>query len=137
MPVFTFTDAVVIINTTVDLSDHVKAVTLNYASELQDDTVMGDDTRSRLGGLLDWSMDIEFAQDFDSAKVDATLFPLVGTTFIVKLVATTATVSSTNPRYTGTGILESYPPLSGAVGDLAVTAITIQSAGTLAREITT
>lgn len=133
MAVFTFTDAVVIINT-VDLSDHVKSVTLNYASELQDDTVMGDTTRSRLGGLLDWSMDIEFAQDFATSKVDATLFALVGTTFVVKLVASTDTVAATNPRYTGTCILESYPPLSGAVGDLAITAITLQSAGTLARE---
>jgi len=43
-----------------------------------DDTVMGDTTRSNIAGLLNWSIDVEFLQDFASAKVDATLFALVG-----------------------------------------------------------
>ena len=132
MALFIFNDASVVIDS-VDLSDHVKQVTLNYSAEMQDDTIMGDTTRSRLGGLFDWSMDIEFAQDHATSKVDATLFDLVGTTFSVVLKPTSDGVSATNPTYTGTGILETYPPMGGAVGDLAVTAITIQAAGTLVR----
>lgn len=115
------------------LSDHVKSLTLNYSAELQDDTAMGDDTRSRIGGLKDWSLDIEFLQDFGASEVDVTLEPLVGETFSVELRPTSGTVSSTNPKYYGTGILESYPPMAGAVGDLAMTNITILAAGTLNR----
>lgn len=126
------TDAFVSIDG-VDLSDHVRSVTINYAAELQDKTAMGDTTRIKIGGLKDWSMDIEFNQDFAAAEPDATLFPLVGTTFAVVVRATSAAKSATNPEYGGTGILESYPPLGQSVGDLAVTAITIQSAGALSR----
>lgn len=132
MSKFVLTDASVVINT-VDLSDHVKSVTINYAGEMEDDTVMGDDTRSKIGGLKDWSMDIEFAQDFAAGKVDVTLFAIVGTTFTVTIKPTSGAVSATNPSFSGTGILENYSPVSNAIGELATTNITIQSAGTLAR----
>ena len=132
MAIFVLTDYSVTLNS-VDLSDHVKSLTLNYAAELQDDSAMGDDTRSRIGGLFDWSLDIEFMQDYAASEVDVTMFPLVGTTFTVLLVPTSSAVSATNPSYSGTGILESYPPMAGAVGDLAITNMTIQSAGTLTR----
>ncbi len=89
MAEFVFTDASVVINA-VDLSDHVRQVTLNYSAELQDDTAMGDDTRSRIGGLKDWSMELEFNQDFAAAEIDVTLFPLVGSTFAVTLKPTRA-----------------------------------------------
>ncbi len=125
-------DASVTINT-VDLSDHVKSVTLNYAADMNDDSAMGDTTHSRIGGLKDWSLDVEFQQDYASSKVDATLFPLVGTTFTIIVRPVSSSVSATNPNFTGTGILESYPPIAGAVGDEALASVTIQSAGTLTR----
>lgn len=128
-----FSDAFVSING-VDLSDHVRSVTLNYSAELVDETAMGDTTRKRKGGLKDWSLDVEFNQDFAASEVDVTLFTLVGSTFTVIVRADNSDgVSSTNPNYTGTGILESYPPITGGVGDLHTTSITIQSAGTLSR----
>jgi hypothetical protein len=45
-------------------------------------------------------------------------------------------VGATNPNWTGTGILETYPPLGNSVGDLSTTTATFQSAGTLTRAIT-
>jgi len=127
------TDAFVSING-VDLSDHVNQVTLNYQAELQDSTTMGDDTRERLGGLKDWSLDVDFYQDFDAASVDDTLFPLVGTSFTVIVRPVKGTVvGATNPNYSGTGILESYPPLGGSIGEMSASSVTIQAAGTLSR----
>ena len=118
----------------VDLSDHVRSVTFSYSSELQDDTAMGDTTRSRKGGLLDWSVDIEFYADEASAKVQATLFPDMGTVLTVIVRAdNTAGVSATNPNYTGSGILESIPLVSGSVGEMAMAPIRIQAAGALSR----
>lgn len=117
-----------------DISDHVKSVTINYGSETQDNTVMGDDTRSRIGGLKDWSVTIQVVNDWAASEVDSVLFPLVGTTFTVIVRPDNSEgVSATNPNYTGTGILESYPPLGNAVGELAESGVTIQSAGTLSR----
>lgn len=126
------TDAYVLVNA-VNLSAFVKSVTLNYAAELQDSTTMGDTTRERLGGLKDWSIDLELTQDFAAGAVDATLFGLVGNTFAVEVRPTSGARSATNPAYTGTGILESYPPIGGSIGDLLMTSITIQAAGPLSR----
>lgn len=133
MAAFVYDDAFVSING-VDLSDHVRSVTLDYKAELQDDTAMGDTTRSKLGGLKDWSLQVEFNQDFAASSVDVSLFSLVGSTFtvIVRPDKSTA-VGATNPNFTGTGILESYPPISGGVGELATTSVSIQAAGALSR----
>lgn len=116
-----------------DLSAYVQSVTLSYEAELQDDTTMGDDTRSNIGGLKNWSMDIQLVQDFAAGQVDAILFPLVGTSFTVELKPDAGAVSTSNPKYSGTGVLGSYSPIGNSVGDLAVAPITISPAGTLTR----
>lgn len=127
-----FTDGHVSVDSN-DISDHVKSVTVNYSAEMQDNTAMADTTKSSIGGLKSWSVEIEVMQDFAAANIDSILFPLVGTTFVVAVRPTSSAVGATNPEYTGTGILESYPPIGGSVGDLATTSITIQCAGTLSR----
>ena len=133
MATFVYTDASVVVNS-VDLSDHVKSCTVNYEAEMLDDTVMGDTTRSNIAGLLNWSIDVEFLQDFAAAKVDATLFALIGSaSFTVIVKPTSGSVSSTNPSFSGSVVLESYPPMSGAVGDLETASATFRSAGTLTR----
>lgn len=129
------TDAYVALGGT-EYSDHVRSVTLEYSAELLDDTAMGDTTRSRTGGLKDWSVTIEFYQDFADNDIDETLFGLVGTTTTVAVRPDNTTISATNPEYTGTAILESAPPLGGAVGELAMVTATFRSAGALTRDVT-
>ena len=131
-------DAYVMINA-VDLSDHVKSVTLNYKAELLDDTAMGDSGRSRIAGLLDWDADIEFYQDYAASNVDATLFPLAGAAaFAVKIQGVSGTISATNPQYQGNGVLESYQPVGGSVGDNAMTPCKIMGGdgSVLVRDVT-
>jgi hypothetical protein len=128
------TNAFVSINA-VNLSAFVRSVTLNYAAELQDDTAMGDSARSRIGGLKDWSIQIEFFQDYAASAVDATLFNLVGSTFAVEVRHSAAGASATNPKYTGTGILESYQPVGGAVGENLMAPVVVQGVGNLTRAI--
>ena len=130
-------DAVVLINA-VDLSNDVKSAALNIGSELGDDTAMGDDTRSMLAGLKTWSLDLEFHQDFAASQVDATLNGLIGAAaFAVSIKPTSASTSATNPNYNGNAVLESYVPMSGAVGTtpLAATARFV-AAGDLTRATT-
>lgn len=119
----------------VDLSDHVLSLTLNIESDLQEDTAMGATYRSRLGGLLDWSVDINFKQDFAATSVDVTLFALLGVKGTFTGRPTSGAVSATNPDYTGEFILASYPPFSNSVGELAQTAVRFEGAGTLSRDV--
>ena len=134
MPGFVLKDASVKINSVV-LSDHARSVTVNYSAEVQDATCMNPDgTKSKVSGLKDWTLDIEFAQDFATGSVDATLFPLVGGAAVpIEIKPTSAATSPTNPAYAGNGIVQSYPPLGGAVGALATTTVRIEGTGLLTR----
>lgn len=121
----------------VTLSSAVRSLTINYVAEMLDRTAMKDDSRSRLAGLKDWSVTIEFNQDFAASQVDATLFAYVGSTAKrLNIRPTTGAVAAANPRFYGLALLESYPPLSGSVGDLATVSATFQGNGDLTRAIT-
>ena len=129
------TDAVVIIDG-VDLSSDVESVGLDYFAEPQDVTTMGQGTRIRLGGLLDWSMSITFKQNYSASRVDATLFPIVGTVVTVAVLPADedgATPDADDPEYTGSGLIERYNPLGQTVGEAAGASCEITSSGTLAR----
>jgi len=126
-------DAFVSINS-VDLSDFVKSVTLSYKSEMQDDTAMGDTARSRIGSLKDYTVSIEFFQSFAAGKVDATLFGIVGSVVPIELRSVKASpASATNPKYTGSAILETYQPVGGSVGDNLMAPVTMSGVGALTR----
>ena len=119
----------------VDLSSYVRSVTVDAGQNMQDDTAMGDTFQSNAAGLATWSVSVEFLQDYAASKVDATLQPLlgIGTTAALVIKPTSGSVSATNPSYSGTGILESYNPVGGAVGDQAMASATFQSASALTR----
>jgi uncharacterized membrane protein len=86
-------------------------------------------------GLLNWTLDVEFFQDFAAAKVDATIFPLVGAVaFTVAVRPVNAAISATNPEYTGLVVVSSYPIVAGTVGEIAVAAVKFHSAGVLTRD---
>ena len=117
----------------VDMSSHAESVGLNYASEMQDETAMGDSTRVRKGGLKDWSIDVNWHQNFAAGAVDATLFSLVGTTVCVEMRPQNICSTAINPIFSGIGVIESYNPMGGSVGALLDAPTTIQSAGDLSR----
>ena len=119
----------------VDLSDHVRSVTIDAGQNMADDTAMGDAFVSNTAGLATWSVSVEFLQDYASSKVDATLEPLlgIGNTAALVVKPTSSSVSATNPSYSGTGILESYNPVGGSVGDQSMASATFQSASALTR----
>jgi|TARA_R110000824_G_scaffold260399_1_gene449050 hypothetical protein len=132
MATLVYTNAKIEING-VNLSAHASEVGLNFASEMQDETAMGDDTRVRKGGLKDWSIDVTWHQDFAAGAVDATLFSLVGTTVCVELRPQNICSTAINPTYSGIACIESYNPVGGAVGALLDAPTTLQSAGSLSR----
>ena len=124
MAVFMGSNASVTLNS-VDLSDHVRSVTINSDIPELDKTAMGASVQSFIAGLPKATMTVEWNQDYATSEVDATLQPLTGAAefaYIVKPVATT--VSTTNPSYAGNCILTSYQPISETVGDLATVTTT-------------
>jgi len=130
MSITVLTDASVTYNS-VDLSDHVESVIVDMSSEEVDTTAMGATARNSQPGLRADSITINFFQDFDAAKVDATIVAqqgsATGATMVVK--PTSAAVSSSNPSYTATMSPFSYMPLNGKVGDASQTSTTFKCVG--------
>lgn len=126
------TDVSVSINA-VDLSDHDTSVNLSYSAAIMEKTAMGDTFVTRIAGLKDWSASVEFNQDYAANEVDATIFPLVGTSVTVIFKPTSGAVSATNPSYSGAAFVESYDCLSGSVGDVQKAPVTLTGNGVLTR----
>ena len=134
MAVLVLTNANVLINA-VDLSAFVRSVSVDYQANLQDKTAMGATAHARLGGLKDYTLTLEFNQDFAVSSVDATLFPIVGTSVAIEVRPVNAARSVTNPAYTGNAILAQYKPIGGKVGDMFIAPATFNGDGALARQI--
>lgn len=123
MAVLVLTDATITVNS-IALSDHANSVTLNYEIDSVETTAFGSTGHKFAGGLQNNSLDIEFMQDFAAANVEATIYPLVGTTTTVVIKPTSAAVSATNPSYTLTGtFLAAHTPVAASVGELAMTSL--------------
>lgn len=117
----------------VDLSAKVRSMNTPQGVERQDDTASGDTARSGAGGLLTWSIEAEFNQDFASGQVDPTIAPIVGTVVAIEYRASTDAVATTNPKWTGNGLIEAYEPIAGPVGGQAIATVSIGAAGPLTR----
>lgn len=118
----------------VDLSDHVRSITPSRSAESLDATAMGNDTRIHRGGLFDWGFEVELYTDEAASSVNQTLYPLIGTTgTLVYRPDKSEGVGTTNPNYTGTALLVDFPPFGGAVGEMAMSTASFQSAGSLSR----
>jgi hypothetical protein len=116
-----------------DLTAKVQDATLTVGTESVDSTAMTNGTRVYLPGLKTAQLEVTFLQDF-SSSVDALLGPLVGAAaFNVEVRPTNAGIGATNPRYYGNWILESYTPISGKVGEMAVAKATFKPAGDITR----
>jgi hypothetical protein len=125
-------DYKVTVGTTV-LSDSIASVTLDITTDEVETTAFGATYRTRIGGLKDASVSLDFHQDFGAGSVDALLFPLMGSTVAVAIAPTSGTVTATNPEYRFNALVTQYQPFAGAVGDLATLSITWPVSGEVLR----
>jgi hypothetical protein len=142
MAVFVINDASVrvgLTTTLTDLSDHCRTCSITYTVALQDKTAMGSSYVQRIAGLKDWSATLEFNQDYDASSVDATFWPIVGSSgghIIIK--PHSSAVGGGNPAYKGAFQMGSYNPIGGgAVGSVATVSVDVQGDGTLTRSTAT
>jgi hypothetical protein len=124
-----------------DFSSVCRSVKLSYTADLHDDTVMGMTAHSNIQGLYKWTAELELIQDYGSTTspvaIDKTLFDLADNRvkFLFSVRPVNAARTSDNPEFSGPARIESYEPISAAVGDLLVTKVPIVSAGNLSRTV--
>ena len=114
-----------IIVNSVDLSNHIDSVDLNEKWADIDTTAFGAaGAKTRVAGLGDHAVTLNFQQDFAGSSVEATIYPLVGTVASFTIKPMNATTSTTNPAYTFTALINDWKPVSGKVGVLMVSSAT-------------
>lgn len=116
----------------VDLSDHVTAVTINRTFDELEVTAMGDSGHKFVKGLEASSITIDFLNDTATGEVLQTLQAAWGTSVPVIIKQTNAAVSATNPSYTMTCLVNNTTDVNGSVADLGTQSVTWNVNGTIA-----
>ena len=116
----------------VDLSDHVTAVTINRSFDELEVTAMGDSGHKFVKGLEASSVTIDFLNDTATGKVLQTLQAAWGTSVTVVVKQTSSAVSATNPSYTMSCLINNTTDINGSVADLGTQSVTWNVNGTIA-----
>ena len=122
----------------VDLTNHVQSITINRNFDELEVTAMGSTGRQYVAGLETSTIAVDFLNDTATASVLQTLNTLVGTTAAFKICQTTvagspstATISATNPLYTGLVLVNKLTPVAGKVGDISMQSLTFTVSGAI------
>jgi len=117
----------------VDLTDQIAQVSLDMSFAEVETTAFGNTAVTRVAGLGDHSFSASFHQDFATGEVEASIYPLLGTTTEVTVKAVNTTTTTTNPLYTFTVLVNQWAPISGAVGELLTADITWPVSGAITK----
>jgi hypothetical protein len=126
MAVFLSNGVQVVLNS-VDLTDHVTSATINRVFEELEISAMNDTARKYTKGLETSTITLDFLNDnaaSGAGSVRAALQAAWGTTVPITLKQTNAVVSSTNPEYQSTILVNNTSDINGAVGDISTQSIT-------------
>ena len=117
-------NGVVVTLNSVDLSDHVTSVTINRVFDELEVTAMGDSAHKFVKGLEASTVTIDFLNDTAAGETLATLQAVWGTTVPLTLKQTSAVVSSTNPEYQTTVLVNNTTDINGDVASISTQSIT-------------
>ena len=109
----------------IDISDHVSAVTLTQIVDELEVTTMGDSAHKVVGGLQSATLQIDFFNDWAATQVMTTLNAAFATTLAISMITVKGTpVSATNPTYQFSIFVNNLTPVgTGGVGDEAASSI--------------
>jgi len=133
MAIFVATDFLVSINGSTALNPYLTQVELKASANDVTTTAFGSTWVTRVAGLKEGSLTLQFNQDYAASAVDATLWPYLGTNATVAIRPTSSAVSTTNPAYTAICLVTDLTPVSGQIGDLATFSVTWPTTGTVTR----
>ena len=116
-----------------DISSYVSSVTLSTSLDVVDTTSFGNTTRTRVAGLADNQVTIEFFQDFASGALESIIYPTIGTSAAMVVKPVAGTTTATNPSYSFNALVSEWQPLSGAVGELSTASVTWPVSGAITK----
>lgn len=117
-----------------DLSSFANKVTINVEYEDLDATTFGQTAHVRRAGLQDGSIDVDWLNDYTAATgVDAIVTALLGTVVTFQIQPTSGSVTTSNPKWTGSILINKWSGVSGDVGKLATVSSSFPTSGVTTR----
>jgi hypothetical protein len=117
-----------------DLSAYTSKIEAVLEVEDKDVTTFGSlGWKNFLGGLKFGHLAITWKNDVTAADLDSILFPLFGTVVTFEVRAVNTARSTSNPAYTGSVLVKTLQPISGAVGDVNEQSVTYPTSGVVTR----
>jgi len=132
MAIFVATDFTVTVNGTA-LTSYLTQAELKTSVNDITTTSFGNSWVTRVAGLKEGSVTLQFNQDYAAGGPDVTLWSLLGTQATVVIKPTSTAISATNPAYTAICLVTEVVPVSGTIGDLSTFSITWPTASTVSR----
>ncbi|MFJ4785511.1 hypothetical protein [Streptomyces sp. NPDC088794] len=86
-----------------------------------------------IGGLKSAELGCEFLQDFAASQLDAIMWPLLGLVVPFEVRADQAAASASNPKWTGSILINGWNPITGSVGDEATVSMGFPTSGAVVR----
>jgi len=126
------TNASVVFGST-DLSTYISSITLNSTFDIVETTAFGNTAKTRVAGLADNSVTLEFHQDYATGEVEQTIYPLLGTAVTVVAKPVAGTTTTINPSYSFSTLVSEWTPLNGSVGELATASVTWPISGAITK----
>lgn len=118
----------------VNLSSYVTSASVTLSAAEITTTAMGDGGVTRVGGLRDDSISIDFNTSYGTSSVESILSGLVGVSTAVIVVYTEGTVASTaNPAYSATVMVPEFAALDASVGELSTSSVTFAVQGSVTK----
>jgi hypothetical protein len=114
---------------TTDLSSYVTSVTLGSTYDVVETTAFGNTARTRVAGLADNSVSLEFNQDYAAGALESVIYPTLGTAVSI----TVRPVAGSSPAYSFSALVSEWTPLNGAVGELATASVTWPISGVITK----
>jgi hypothetical protein len=116
-----------------DISSYVTSVTLGSTYDVVETTAFGNTARTRVAGLADNSVALEFNQDYAASALESVIYPTLGTAVSITVKPVAGAVTTANPAYSFSALVSEWTPLNGAVGELATASVTWPISGVITK----
>ena len=137
MPKKVLLDAQLAINAS-DVTQWTAKIELNDEFEDKETTTFASGkAKEYLGGLESGEVGITFKNDFAAAALDSIMWALRRSVVTFACRADAGAVTTSNPQYGGSILINKWTPMSGSVGDVAEVDVTFPLSGPMTRVTST
>lgn len=119
----------------VDLSDHVRGISLVLNRGAAETSAMGDDAAEFKAQRLTGTCSVQFLQSYYTSEAEATLTPDLTTsaTRAILIRAKSGATSAVNPEYQFNAFPTSWGPVDGTYDDPMIVTLELQITGAVTR----